>query len=231
MSIPRLFSGHWQLIVLSVSVLVLWQTPLGLPLKILIVFFHELSHGLAALATGGRIESISVDMLQGGATVTRGGLRFITLSAGYLGSLVLGAGLFLGALHTRLDRALMALLGAVLIVIAGLYVRDGFALAFSLGTGVAMLAASRFLPGPANDLALRVIGLTSMIYVPWDIFSDTIARAHLRSDARMMAEEFGGATMLWGGLWLAISLAVIWLSLRAIGDDSNIALGRHRSGL
>jgi hypothetical protein len=62
-----------------------------------------------------------------------------------------------------------------------------------------------------------------MIYVPYDIFSDTILRSNLRSDARMLAEEFGGATVIWGGIWLVISIAVIAVSLwRGLGPASNI---------
>ncbi|MEZ5790547.1 MAG: M50 family metallopeptidase [Nitratireductor sp.] len=62
-----------------------------------------------------------------------------------------------------------------------------------------------------------------MIYVPYDIFSDTIARSELRSDARMMAEEVGGSTMLWGGIWLVVSIAVILLCLRyAFRENSNL---------
>jgi Peptidase M50B-like len=58
-----------------------------------------------------------------------------------------------------------------------------------------------------------------MLYVPLDIFSDTLARSALRSDARILAEYLGGTTMMWGVLWLLISLIVIpsaiYLSLRA----------------
>jgi len=36
--------GHWQLIALVAAVFALWQTPVIIPLKILIVFLHELSH-------------------------------------------------------------------------------------------------------------------------------------------------------------------------------------------
>ena len=51
-----------------------------------------------------------------------------------------------------------------------------------------------------------------MAYVPLDIWSDTISRSHLRSDARMLAEEFGGFTLMWGGIWMAISLmAIVWV--------------------
>jgi len=67
-----------------------------------------------------------------------------------------------------------------------------------------------------------------MIYAPLDIFDDTIRRAHLRSDARILAEQVGGSTMLWGGLWLLISVAVIAITLRyGLPQNSNITLPRQ----
>jgi hypothetical protein len=65
--------------------------------------------------------------------------------------------------------------------------------------------------------------------VPYAIFSDTIARAHLRSDARMLAEELGGTPTFWGLLWLAISLAAIFTSLRyGLGTNSNVQIRLRR---
>ena len=93
----------------------------------------------------------------------------------------------------------------------------------------ALIAASRYLREGACDLILRVIGLSSLIYVPYDIWDDTIRRADLRSDARMLAEEIGGTTMIWGGLWFLLSLAVIaWCLSRGLGRDSNLHLGPRR---
>lgn len=215
--------GHWQLFALLGLIFALWTTPVVLPLKLLVVLFHELAHGLMAVLTGGSIESLTVSPQEGGMAVTRGGSRFWTLTAGYLGSLLFGVALLLAALRSRADRAVMALTGAVLVLITVLYIRDPFAMAFTLATGAAMLAMAWWLGHAANDLALRVIGLSSVIYVPYDIFSDTLARAHLRSDARMLAEEIGGTTMFWGGLWLVASLGVIFLCLRyGLGRESNL---------
>ncbi|MBL9046232.1 MAG: M50 family metallopeptidase [Tabrizicola sp.] len=217
--------GHWQLALIALAVLVLWSTPVLYPVRILIVFLHELSHGLAALITGGSIESLTLTPDEGGLTLTRGGNRFLILSAGYLGSLLFGVALFLAALRTRLDRAVVAALGLCSLVIAALYIRDGFPLIFCLLTGVALLLIARFTSHGGNDLALRVVGLSSMFYVPEDIVSDTISRSHLPSDARMLAEEFGAATVIWGGAWFLISLAVIALTLRlGLGASSNLAL-------
>lgn len=175
--------------------------------------------------TGGDVVSLSISADQGGLVMSRGGNRFITLSAGYLGSLLIGMALLLAATRTKADRTVMAICGIVTLVIAGLYMRDLFALAFTIGAGIAMLLAARYLGHKANDLILRVVGLTSVIYVPYDIFSDTIARSNLRSDARMLAEEFGGTTMMWGGLWLFVSFfAIGWCLRYGLGRSSNLKL-------
>lgn len=216
-------SGHWQLIVITMAVFALWQTPVLMPLKIFTVFLHEFGHAAMTLLTGGDVISLSVSAQQGGEVWSAGGNRFLILTAGYLGSLVFGVALLLSALWWTADRIVMAFCGAVMLLVALMYVRDIFAIAFTAGTGIAMIATAWFLPNVISDLVLRILGLTSMIYVPYDIFSDTIQRAQLRSDARMLAEEFGGTTMIWGGLWLVISLAVIFQCLRkGLGTQSNI---------
>lgn len=215
--------SHWQLLALTAAIFALWQTPVVVPLKILIVFLHELSHALAAWGTGGAVIQISLSPQQGGFAITRGGNLFVILSAGYLGSLALGALLLLVALRSQADRAVITLLGGVMLLVTLLYVRDLFAAAFCSIAGVALIAMARFLSHGANDMALRVIGLSSLIYVPYDIFDDTIARSGERSDAHMLAAEFGGTAMIWGAIWLLISVAVIVFCLRKIiGRNSNL---------
>jgi len=223
----RFLRGHWQLLALCALIFALWQTPVVIPLKILTVFLHELSHALTTLLTGGRVISLTIDPQQGGEVISQGGNRFLTLSAGYFGSLLIGVVLFTIAVRTTWDRAVLGLLGALILVVTLLYVRTLFALGFGVATGALMLAAARYLGHGANDLALRVIGLTSMISVPYDIFSDTISRAYLQSDAWMLADEFGGPTQFWGGLWLLISLITIALCLRyGLGQNSNVTWRR-----
>ena len=185
-----------------------------LPLKLLVVFFHELSHLIMVLLTGGSPEALSLTPHQGGMLLSRGGNRFLTLSSGYLGSLLIGLGVFLAALSSRADRLVTGAMAATLLLVAALYVRDGFALVFCVTTGTVLMITAFWLGHAACDLLLRVIGLTSMFYVPLDIFSDTLQNSGLRSDARMLAEEFGGPTMFWGGLWLLLSLLVIAFALR-----------------
>jgi hypothetical protein len=204
----------WPTLIITVAIFALWNTPVMIPLKILIVFFHELSHGLAALATGGSIESISISPEQGGLTYTRGGWGFLITSAGYLGSLLIGVLLYLSALKSKADRLIMGALGATLLLVAALYMREAFALGFTIAAGAAMLASAKYLPENINDTALRVLGLVSMGYVPFDILSDTIIRSNLRSDAYTLSTQTGLPTVVWGGLWLVASLAVIFYTFK-----------------
>lgn len=220
--------AHWQLLAIIAVVFALWHTPVVVPLKILVVFLHELSHAVAAWLTGGSVEQISISPEQGGFAITRGGSRFAILSAGYLGSLVMGAVLLMLALRSTADRFVTAALGAVMLLVTVLYVRDLFAALFCVTAGLILLAMARFLGHAANDMVLRVIGLTSLIYVPYDIFDDTIARSSQPSDAHMLAQEFGGATLMWGGLWLFLSTAVIyWCLRRILGTSSNLPFPKH----
>jgi len=222
------FRNHWQLLTLTLLITLLWNTDVLLPLRILTVFLHELSHAVAAIVTGGEVLSLSVSPNEGGLVTARGGSPFWITSAGYLGSLLIGAALFVLALRTHWDRTILAVFGVITLLVAAFYVRDLFALGFALATGAAMLLASHYLSLDINDMILRTIGISSTIYAPLDIFDDTIRRAHLRSDARILAEQVGGSTLFWGGLWLVISLGVIALTLRyGLPQNSNITLRRQ----
>ena len=195
-------------------IVLLWHHALVYPLKLLVVFFHEASHALVTVATGGTVRSMAIDPQQGGQVIAVGGNRFLSLSAGYLGSLAWGMVIYLLATGTRRQQTIMVVLGLTVAGIAVLYVRNLFGLAFGCLAGCGMLAAGWWVRPAVNGFLLRLIGLTSMLYAPLDIYSDTIARSQLRSDARMLAEEFGGATVVWGGLWMVISLLAVVYCLR-----------------
>jgi hypothetical protein len=47
--------------------------------QMLTIAFHEFGHALAAVLTGGKVESISLDPNEGGVTNMRGGKQFFTV--------------------------------------------------------------------------------------------------------------------------------------------------------
>jgi hypothetical protein len=186
---------------------VLWDTPLVYPLKIFVVFLHEISHGLAAVATGGSIERIELSLDQGGVCWTRGGSRFWTASAGYLGSMLWGAVLLVAGARTRFDRAVVALVGLFVIAVSLIYVRTAFGLAYGIGAGALLVGAATVLPAGVSDTLLRVIGTVSCLYAPWDIASDILLRDARGSDAQTIAGITGIPAVFWGVLWVVLATA------------------------
>ncbi len=197
------------LVFIMVPIVLLWNTPVVYPLKILVVFFHEISHGLASILTGGKMITIELSHHQGGACMTLGGNRFIILSAGYLGSLLWGGIILTAAARTRFDRAITALLGASIVIVGILYVRPiiGFGFAFSLIIGASLVAFARYLPEAANDVLLKVIGLTSCLYAVLDIVSDGISRDIPMSDANALGDMIFLPGWLVSIVWLIVAIA------------------------
>ncbi len=191
-----------------------WGHPVLYPLKLLVVFFHESSHALATVLTGGEVKEFEINHEQGGYVISKGGNRFIILSAGYLGSLLWGLMIYAASVQSLYDKILMGCLGTSIILITVLLSSSYFSLLFGLMSGVGMLVIARFLINSYNDFLLRLLGLTSMMYAPLDIYSDTISRSHLESDAYMLAEHTGGSTILWGSLWIIISIILIYYCLK-----------------
>ncbi|MBF0501549.1 MAG: M50 family metallopeptidase [Candidatus Riflebacteria bacterium] len=202
-------------ILLFIASAILWESWIVYPIKILTVFLHELSHGIAALATNGSIDHIEISSNEGGVCFTRGGNRFLILSAGYLGSLIWGAGLLLAAARTRLDREIVAALGGLLVLVTLGLVRSFFGFAFGIGAGLVLIFFSRQFGEAACDVLLRWIGLTSSLYVILDIKSDLIDRSVPDSDAYKIAEMLHLPSMLVGGVWLVIALFISWKALSA----------------
>ena len=121
----------------------LWDTAIIYPLKIFVVLLHEVSHAAAAVATGGTVERILLDVNQGGATYTRGGNAFLTLSAGYLGSLLWGTLFILLAFNRWLKpRWIMSGVGASVLLLTLFLVRGFFGFGFGILFSAALLAGA-----------------------------------------------------------------------------------------
>ena len=187
----------------------LWDTPVVYPLKIFVVMLHEISHGVASLSTGGTIDRIVLDPYQGGACYCGGGNAFLTLSAGYLGSLLWGVALLALAGSNRVsNRVLLTVVGGLVVLLTALYVRNGFGLLFGLGFGATLVLAGRRLGAAASRVVLTALGLTSCLYAILDIKSDVLDRPHLESDAAMLAEITPLSTTAWGVVWIGVAVIV-----------------------
>ena len=206
----------WLPLLLGLAALVLWNTFVAYPFRIFVVFLHEISHGLAAVLTGGRIVSIGLSVNEGGVCVTQGGSRFLTLSAGYLGSLLWGALFLLLAARRRRAPGVVALIGLFTLAVTLLYVRTWFGFIYGLLAATAFILVASKLKAEASEVLLAAIGVMSCLYAVWDIASDVLLRSLPSSDASALAGLTGVPAVIWGVLWIAASLWVIVAVLRKL---------------
>ena len=202
------------LLIIWIAVFFLWDTVVVYPLKIFVVLLHEMSHGLAAVITGGAIEKIHINANEGGVCWTRGGIRFIVISAGYMGSLLWGGIILLSAARTRLDKGISVFIGLAVLGVTVMFIRNPFGLIYGIAFGAAMILLGKFASEAVNDFILKVIGLTSMLYAIIDIKSDLISRTVPSSDAAQLAEHYFGTPVMWGIIWIVISLVMAGIFLK-----------------
>lgn len=206
-------------IVLIVAAIVCWQYPALLPVKLLVVLLHELSHGLMALATGGEVHGLYITMQETGACRTSGGNAFLIISAGYLGSMFFG-GLILTCSRSRTQIAVTCFtLGALLLWSAFQVMADDYSRQFAMAAGGVAVLLGIFSPPIIAPLLLRTIGTISCLYALIDIYSDTLSHAAhfhgLHSDATAFAELTGVSSSTVGLVWLVISAIYFFISLKS----------------
>lgn len=103
-----------------VVITIVWNVPILkliiYPFKLLTVGFHEAGHAIVGLLTGAKIESITLEPNEGGATRMRGGIAWLTLPAGYLGSSFIGAAMIACAFDIRASKVMTIVIGVVFLL-------------------------------------------------------------------------------------------------------------------
>jgi hypothetical protein len=213
---PEQARRHWLgLLVLAFALVGLWQVPwlgwVAWPFRLFGTFVHELSHGLAAIATGGRFQRFSVHADLSGLAWSAGGIRVIVSSAGYVGSAIFG-GILIG-LQARgwSPRTLLLWLGLAFGVLCLLFVRNAFGIVAALALTAALLAAGLRLPGPWREGLLEVLALQLILDGYNSLFTVLqLSRAgETQTDAHAMAEMTWLPASFWAVAWMAVSTAIL----------------------
>jgi hypothetical protein len=194
-----------------IVIAILWHVPflraIIYPFKLLTVGFHEMSHAIMGVLTCAKIHSIELDPDEGGATSMSGGIPWLTLPAGYLGSSLIGAALIACGFNTNASK-IASLVLAVFFLFTLWWARRNL-LTWVLILGMMSLVVMFWFV--AQGVALRYfilfIGVMSCLYVIWDVIDDTIARKSNASDASAFARVCGCCpSQVWGVIWLIIAL-------------------------
>jgi len=233
-----------ELRTLAVALLVsllLWNLPFGglllYPFKLLATWLHELSHGIAMTVTGAGFDYVLIYRDTSGLAYAKSSVgpfgTAIIAAAGYMGTPLWGAVLLVATPTARAARRAL-LVVAVLLVVSSFTViaarpDDSFGpwAIGSIGAGVA--ASALLLPARWRLAVAHFLAAQSCVNALLDI------RVLLRpsqvvggqfagmSDAGNMAYATFGTTAewavwTWAGIWLAWSLAVLYLALRFSGS-------------
>ncbi len=211
--------GRWASVIVLMAVMVLfWNSPLLWPLKVFVVFLHELSHLIATVLTGGHPSAISLSPDQGGEMRGSGGWTFVVLNAGYLGSLLWGLMLLAVANRMRFVPHFLRLMGLGLGIATILWMRPvlGFGFFYGLALAILLFALGARVTAVVGSAFLRVIGLFSCLYAVVDIQQDVLRGGGGVSDASMLADLTHVPAVVWGLGWSLIALVLLVLFRRTV---------------
>ena len=193
--------------------LLLWQLPVFNPIKLLVVLFHELSHTVAAYATGGIVFGIAIDPGGAGVTLGIGGWLPGIVVAGYAGSLLFGALLYYLCAIWEAREVWFALTVCAFGSLALRFFND-FTASFMVGTLILLTAGLRLRPSWQQTL-LRLVATSSCLYPLIDVLGEVVTRERsgFTYNGVVVGSDVGQLALLTGlSVWL---LALIWITIGA----------------
>ena len=205
------FSRKTQFWLFLLAAIIIHQIPfVSIPFKWLESFFHEISHGLAALITGGSIVKIQLFPNGAGLCTTRGGSALLISFMGYAGASIWGAMLFsIASVNKRLALMFSSALMALLVLCLIFWVRDVLTLVI-----VALVLALLVLPykfkkihylQPFMQLTGMMVLLNSL-YSPLHLFDGrSIGDGAALANITLIPE------LVWVAIWMAIAAFSLYL--------------------
>ncbi len=231
----------YLLLIATVITLALWFIPyadyLVYPIRLFVTFVHEGSHVIAALLTGGSVESLTVSpdasglvMFKYDSTIS----QLITSSAGYLGSTAFGVLLLVlirRAYSARIVLAASAIFVGAMTLLFGLFapiwnvstVNVSFgSVLFTVTSGailtVGLLAIARYASARVAQFTMTFLAVQCVLNALSDLktvfYASSPFANPMQTDALNMANATGLPSVAWVLIWIAISVLMISVGLR-----------------
>lgn len=189
------------------AALLLKSLPLvHLPFDWFQTFFHELSHGLAALLTGGGIIAIRIAADTSGSCLSSGGIPLVILFAGYAGGALWGYLIYLSVSAKHAKQIALSL--ALLVVLVGvLWVRDWETPLILLTITALFMAAYRYANRTWVHRFVAFVGL----YVLIEAFRSPfyLIDGERKGDGSALAQLTFLPEFVWILLWILIAGGLI----------------------
>ncbi|WP_281558979.1 M50 family metallopeptidase [Thalassomonas sp. RHCl1] len=208
------FFRQYQFWLFLLAAALIRELPLvSIPFKWLETYFHEISHGIAALLSGGMIVQIELYPNGAGLCTTRGGSAFLISFFGYAGAILWGGLIYsLADKHQRIAQVFSAFLVLLLLGSMVFWVRDLLTF-FILTVLLVLLVLTVKLPKLKYLQAImKLIGaivLLNSLFSPFYLIDGrNIGDGAALADLTLLPE------ILWVGIWSASALAMALLLAR-----------------
>lgn len=181
-------------------------------------YFHELSHGIAALISGGDVISIQLFTNGAGLCLTQGGWPVLIGFAGYFGAACWGYLIFFMATWPKRIRGCFTVLALLVTLSTFLWARDPLTIVILISLVALLLLPLKLAANRLLVSLLRVIGLVIML----NALTSPLVLLGLNGtgDAVFLASITWFPSLFWVGLWLLNSSAVIFLAWRRVARIS-----------
>lgn len=202
-----------------VLALLLTRIPyLSVPFKWLESYFHELSHGIATMLSGGIVSHIQLFPNGAGFCFSQGGSPLFIGFAGYFGAACWGYLIYLLATWPRGIRVSFALLGGLVVLSGLLWGRDILTLAILAVLTIIFLMPLKLNQNKILTQFLRIVGLMIMLNA---LASPTVLFGlNGQGDAVLLAERSWIPAWIWVVLWLFTSACALFFAWRRVDSKS-----------
>jgi hypothetical protein len=207
------------LLVIAVLVAAVGTTPIGqvalYPFSLFATLIHEAGHALAAVATGGTVVNLRVNSDLSGQTQTADGIVPVVVSAGYVGTAIIGA--LTIAWPPRFARLLLFVLGLIPAA-AVIFFHPGslFTLVWCGVWAVALLLLALRLPASWALPVQLFLGLEVGLNAIRDVVTALVLSgngSHVQTDADIMASSLVLSPLVWAGVWTLLSALVLFAAV------------------
>jgi len=204
------FSQKYQFWLFLLATVILRQIPfISIPFNWLETYFHEISHGIAALLSGGSIIKIELFANGAGLCTTLGGSRFLVSFSGYAGAIIWGAIIYISAKsHQRVAQIFSLFIILLLSVTLILWARDLLTIFICLVLLVLILLSLKAKNLKTLQLLLQLFGMVVLLnglYSPFYLLDGRSIGDGATLATLTLLPEF-----IWVIIWSTLGLSTLY---------------------
>ena len=185
----------------------------SIPFNWLESYFHEIGHGLAAIATGGKIVNVQLFTNGAGLCTTQGGSAFVISFFGYAGAIIWGGLIYFFALkHQRLAQVLSVFIVFLLATSIILWVRDLLTVVILVVLLMMFVVSLKIEHLKSLQILIQLLGVIVLLN---SLFSPLyLLDGRDLGDGATLAASTGIPEIIWVTIWSGLALVMVFFLSR-----------------